>query len=73
MSLSELFTWFSTEVKWAMFIVLLVLLIVTAFKRAWVAMVGVILGLAFIGIFIVNPDVILSLSDWLAGLLSIGS
>lgn len=72
MSLSELFTWFSNEVKWAMFIVLLVLLIVTAFKRAWVAMVGVVLGLAFIGIFIAKPDIILNLSDWLAGLLSIG-
>ncbi len=71
MSVSGLFNWFSTEIKYVLFIALFVLLIVTAFKRAWIAMVGVLIGLAFIGIFIVNPNAILSLSQWLASKLSI--
>ncbi|KRG16836.1 hypothetical protein ACA29_02845 [Lederbergia galactosidilytica] len=44
MSIESLFDWFAGEVKWALFIALLVLLIVTAFKRAWIAMVGVVIG-----------------------------
>ena len=72
MSLEGLFTWFSAEIKWALFIVLLGLMIVTAFKRAWIAMIGILVGMAFIGIFIVNPETLITLSEWLSGLLGIG-
>ncbi|GLY12703.1 hypothetical protein [Pseudobacillus badius] len=72
MSLSGLYTWFSQEVKWALFIILLILLIVTAFKRAWIAMVGVLVGMAFIGMFIVKPDLIITLAQWLTGKLGMG-
>ncbi|MFZ7947162.1 MULTISPECIES: hypothetical protein [Bacillaceae] len=72
MSIESLFDWFAGEVKWALFIALLVLLIVTAFKRAWIAMVGVVIGLAFIGMFIVKPDLIITLAEWLTNLLNFG-
>ncbi|MBM7716012.1 hypothetical protein JOC94_003023 [Bacillus thermophilus] len=72
MSIENLFDWLAGEVKWALFIALLVLLIVTAFKRAWIAMVGVVIGLAFIGMFIVKPDLIITLAEWLTGLLNFG-
>ncbi|PID03792.1 hypothetical protein CSV67_03900 [Sporosarcina sp. P2] len=73
MSLEGLFNWASQEIKWALFIVLFVALIVTAFKRAWIALVGVLIGLAFIGIFIVNPDTLISISEFIAEKLNLGN
>ena len=73
MSLEGLFTWFSQEIKWALFIVLFVALIVTAFKRAWIAMVGVVIGLAFIGIFIIQPDILINISEFIAEKLNLGN
>lgn len=71
MSLQGVFEWLSGEVKWGLFIVLLIMLIVTAFKRAWIAMVGVIIGMAFIGMFIVKPQLIITIATWLTGLLGL--
>ncbi|MEK5069589.1 hypothetical protein [Sporosarcina sp. FSL K6-1508] len=73
MSLEGLFTWISEEIKWALFIVLFVALIVTAFKRAWIALIGVLIGLAFIGIFIVNPEVLINISEFFAEKLNLGN
>ena len=72
MDISGLYTWFSGQVVWALYIVLLVLLIVTAFKRAWIAMIGVILGMAVIGMLVVNPEIIKALATWLAEKISLG-
>lgn len=73
MSIEGVYEWFAEQVKYALFLVLLVLLIVTAFKRAWIAMVGVIVGLTFIAIFIIDPDVIITLGTWLTEKLDFGS
>jgi len=71
-SLRGFYTWFSDQVKWALFIVLLALLIVAIVKRAWIYAVGVLVGLALIGIFILNPEALLGISEWLGDLLNIG-
>lgn len=68
MSIQGVYEWFTAEVQWALMIGLLVLLIVTAFKRAWIAMIGVLIGMAFIGMFIINPNLILDLAEWFTGM-----
>lgn len=73
MSLEGIFTWFSTEAKWALFIILIIALIVTAFKRAWISLIGVVIGLAFIGIFIVQPDILINISEFIAEKLNLGN
>lgn len=72
MSLSGLFEWFTAEIKYALFIAFFVLLLVTAFKRAWIALIGVVIGMAVIGIFIVDPEIIISISEWLTDKLNFG-
>ncbi|RKJ38063.1 hypothetical protein D7X33_37350 [Butyricicoccus sp. 1XD8-22] len=72
MGLGEFFSWFQDQVKYALFLVLFIALIVTAFKRAWIAMIGVIIGLSFIAIFIVSPDMLVSLGEWISSKLRLG-
>lgn len=71
MDFSNGLEWASTQAKYILFIALFVVLIVTAYKRAWIAMIGVILGLAFVAIFIINPETIITLSEWLARLIGL--
>lgn len=64
-SLQGLFTWMQTQAQYALFIVLLIVILYFAAKRAWIGMIGAIFGLALVGIFIIKPDVIKSLAEWL--------
>lgn len=64
--------WVQEQAKYALFIGLIVVLIVTAFKRAWIAMIGAFVGLAFVSIFIVNPDMIIKIGHWISNMLSLG-
>lgn len=73
LSLNAFQDWFMDQVKIFITIILIVLLFVTAYKRAWVAMIGVIIGLAILGIFIINPEAITNLSEWLAEKIGMGS
>lgn len=63
--------WFLEQAKYALFIILAVVLISALVKRAWIFAVGALLGLAIVGVFITNPDAIMSISEWLGGLLNI--
>lgn len=72
MGLDGLFAWFQTQIKYALFIVLFILLIVTAYKRAWIALAGVVIGLSFLAIFVVNPEMLISLGSWLSEKLKLG-
>jgi len=72
MSLSGFETWFMEQVKIVLGIILIILLFVTAYKRAWVAMIGVIIGLAIVGIFVVEPQIIQKLATWLTEKLALG-
>lgn len=63
-SLQGIFEWLQTQAKYALFIVLIVLILYFAAKRAWIAMIGSIVGLAAVGIFILNPDVISDIATW---------
>ncbi|ALX47707.1 TcpD family membrane protein [Lentibacillus amyloliquefaciens] len=72
MSLESFFNWFTDELQYVLFIVVLVLLLVAVAKRAWIFAVGVLIAGAFIGIFVLNPDSILALSEWFSDKLNIG-
>ena len=73
MSISSLWDWFSTEIRYVLFFAMAILMIVCIVKRAWIMLVVSIIGLAFIGIFIINPDTILSLAEWLGNKLNLGA
>jgi len=60
------------QVEILLIIGFIILLIITAYKRAWIAMIAVIIGFAFIGIFVTNPEILLTLSEWLNDKLNIG-
>ena len=72
MGLEGLFSWFQTQVKYALFIVLFILLIATAYKRAWLALVGAIVMLSFLAIFVIKPDMLISIGSWLSDILKLG-
>lgn len=72
MGLQGVADWILAQVEILLLIVFVILLIVTAYKRAWIAMAAVIVGFAFIGIFVVNPNILLTLSEWLNGRLQLG-
>lgn len=72
MTLEALFEWFKEQVQYVLFFTLIVVLIVTGYRRAWLAMIGSLIGLAFIGIFIFNPDAIRPVSEWLGEKLNLG-
>lgn len=72
MDLSGLFEWVKEQATYILFIILIIGVLVLAFKRAWIQMVGLIIGLAVVGIFIANPNVITDVADWLSTKVSIG-
>lgn len=72
MSLGSTAGWLQSQAKYALFIILLVLLVVTGFKRAWLAMIGCICGLIFVGIFVNSPSTITNLATWLQGKVKLG-
>lgn len=72
MGLDQLFAWGQQQMRYILFLGLFIALVVTAFKRAWIAMIGVIIGLAFVAIFIVQPDMIVRLGQWVANTLRLG-
>ncbi|PRX40914.1 hypothetical protein CLV97_110106 [Planifilum fimeticola] len=72
MTLEALFEWFKEQVQYVLFFTLIVVLIVTGYRRAWIAMIGSLIGLAFIGVFVFNPDVIRPVSEWLGEKLNLG-
>lgn len=71
-SLKGFFDWFKQQAEIVLFIILLALLIVTIVRRAWVQALGILVGLMLLGIFIWKPSIIMNLSKWLAGKLSLG-
>jgi uncharacterized membrane protein len=73
MGLEEVFNWVKEQAGYVLMIVLIVVILVTAAKRAWIAMLGAVIGIAFVGIFIVNPNVIVDLSEWFGEKLNLGA
>ncbi|TMN20942.1 TcpD family membrane protein [Lentibacillus cibarius] len=72
MSLEPLFSWFTEEIQYVLFFIIIVLLMVAVFKRAWLFAAGVLIAGSIIGIFVLNPDLILGLSEWFNKKLKIG-
>ena len=66
MTIEPLYQWFLDQVQLVLLMVFIGLLIYFAYKRAWLGMVGVVVGIAVIGIFIWNPNMLENLSNWFA-------
>lgn len=72
MSFQGLFEWLSTEVKWLFFMAFLIGTVFFAFKRAWIAFGGFVIGMVFIAMFIVSPENMIRLGEWMASKVNLG-
>jgi len=72
MDLSGLFDWFKEQAMYILFIGVIIGALVLGFKRAWIQLVGLIIGFGIIAIFISNPNVITDIADWLGDKVNIG-
>ena len=64
--LDDLLSWGQGQLKIILFIILIITLFVTAFKRAWLAMVGTILAMAFLAMFVSDTTLLIDLAEWFA-------
>lgn len=72
MGLGTLFDFIQEQMRYVLYIIMFIAITYTAFKRAWIAMIGVILGLAFFAIFIDKPEILSSLGIWMNKMINIG-
>lgn len=72
MDLSGLFDWVKEQAMYILFIGVIIGALVLGFKRAWIQLVGLIIGFGIIAIFISNPNVITDIADWLGDKVDIG-
>lgn len=68
--LQSVFDWGSAQIEFVLFIVMFIMLLFFAFKRAWIALISTIVGLAVLAIFVANPVILITLAEWLARRLS---
>lgn len=71
-TINKIVLWGSTQLEIILFMVLFITLLVTAFRRAWIAMITTVVVLSFFAIFVSKPMVLVDLAEWLASKLSIG-
>lgn len=72
MGLAGIYEWVMEQARYILFIALVILILVTAVKRAWIAMAGALIGLAAVGIFIINPEILIGISEWATDKLNLG-
>lgn len=72
MDLSGLFDWVKEQATYILFIGVIIGALILGFKRAWIQLVGLIIGFGIIGIFIANPNVITDIAEWLGDLTNFG-
>ncbi|MER1987469.1 MAG: hypothetical protein ABS948_16445 [Solibacillus sp.] len=72
MDISGLFDWVKEQAMYILFIGVIIGALVLGFKRAWIQLVGLIIGFGIIAIFISNPNVITDIADWLGDKVDIG-
>lgn len=70
-SINDLFEWGSNQIDYVLYVVMFVMILFFAFKRAWIALISTIVGLAFLAIFVTEPVILIRLAEWLAGKLSV--
>lgn len=64
--LDKLTNWGGAQLDAVLYIIMFVLLIYFAFKRAWIMLFTTILALAFIAVFVSDPTMLIKLAEWLA-------
>lgn len=63
--LTEWVTWGSLQLEYAFFIFMFIVLVVLAFKRAWILLFSTIIFLAFFSIFVIDPTVLIRFAEWI--------
>ncbi|MEH6973492.1 hypothetical protein [Bacillus sp. JJ675] len=70
--LNGAFEWVQGQAKIVIYIVLILVLVTMVWKRAWIAMVLYIIGVSAAVIFILEPDLLENIANWLAETTSVG-
>ena len=68
-TVQPIFELLSGELKWWFLIAFLIGTGIFCIKRAWIAFSLFVLGSCFIGMFVINPEIMLTLPEKLANLL----
>jgi len=71
MGVSGLFTWVQEQAQYILFIAVIILSLVMAFKRQWIGLVGTLAGLAIIGLFVIQPEMIKTVGTTIGGWLGL--
>ncbi|WP_197232049.1 hypothetical protein [Lysinibacillus sphaericus] len=71
MGVSGLYTWVQEQAQYLLFIAVIILSLVMAFKRQWIGLVGTLAGLAIIGLFIISPEMIKTVGTTIGGWLGL--
>lgn len=71
MGFSNGFDWIQEQATYILYSAVIILGLILAFKRQWIAMVGTFAGLAIIGLFITKPDIIKSVGTTVGGWIGI--
>ncbi|PFW72140.1 hypothetical protein COL23_25660 [Priestia aryabhattai] len=72
-SVEGIFLWLSGEIKWWFLIGFLIGTALFCIKRAWIGFSLFALGSCFIGMFVINPQIMLTLPEKLSKLLNLGA
>ncbi|MCX4074754.1 hypothetical protein OQZ55_00295 [Bacillus subtilis] len=67
-----IFEYLAGEIKWLFLIGFIVGLAVCCFKRAIIGSIIFLIGTIFIGMFVVNPEIMLTLPEKVANLWNLG-
>lgn len=62
-SAQGIFEWLAGEMKWVFLIGFLLGLGIFIFKRAWIGVIIFLCGTIFIGMFVINPEIMLQLPE----------
>lgn len=73
MDLTPLFEWFQGQAEIVIMAAVIVIGIVMAFRRQWIGLIASILVVSIIAIFVLMPETILGLAEWINGKLNIGN
>lgn len=67
-SFQPAYEWFTGELQWIFLIIFIAILVFFVSKKAWMGATLFIVGAAFLGIFLLQPETLLSLAESFASI-----
>lgn len=67
-NINQVANWATTELKYVYFIIFFAFIIGALVKRAWNALIMIFISFIVLGMFVLDPMLILKIVEWIAGL-----